>query len=491
MRADLRQGRELVDQLPVPEHRDLQLGRRVIFKNFSLPCMFGIKQLDGSAVVDGFIMDADQVRLRLAGVPAAQTVDLFEMRRGDLPHVLADLDLGDDRPVFILNGAQLVDASEHGIALGCDQAFPDPERVDLRALPDQLPDEVLVQRVGDDDLALRPARVVQHPADLLRQIGDVAGVDADAALSDPARRKDLIECADRVRDTRFQHIVGIDQQGRVLRIDLAVRPERLVFAVKHLDPGMRHGAGGGNAVDLVGNGAGGCSATADIRRARPENGGVGSLRSTGTELADDPALGRAGKPCRLGRDERLMVQHHQHIGLDELRLDRSCADGQERFPRKNDRPFRDCPDVARKVKSAQIGQKLLGKISLSAEEIEVLLGEFQIADIVHDLFESGDDRKAAVVGIFAVKDIKIDDFVLHPLCKIAVAHGQLVKIAEHGQIAGKVFHKACLRNRLISLLSIISHFSGKSNPFFSKKGFFSAKDVFLKKTSCFSGKQTV
>ena len=111
----------------------------------------GAHDLDRRRLVD---------RCRLVGVVAEETVDLFEVRVRDLAHVLADLDLGDDSPVLVLNGRQLVHAAEHGFGFGRDEPFADAEQVDLRALVEDVLDNILVERVRARDLAGLPSGLV-------------------------------------------------------------------------------------------------------------------------------------------------------------------------------------------------------------------------------------------------------------------------------------------------------------------------------------------
>ena len=76
------------------------------------------------------------------------------MGGGDLGGVFADLDLGEDVPLVILDGGQLIHAAEDGLGAGGDEPLAHPEGIDAGSLADQIPDNVLVQGVGGNDLAL-------------------------------------------------------------------------------------------------------------------------------------------------------------------------------------------------------------------------------------------------------------------------------------------------------------------------------------------------
>ena len=168
-----------------------------------------------------------------------------------------------------------------------------------------------------------------------------------------------------------------------------------------------------------------------------------------------------------------MVQDQQDIGLDKLRLDGGRTHRQDRLLREDGRTLRHGVDVAREAEALQIPQKALVEQLASAQIFDVLGGEVQILDILDDLLQTGRDGEAAVVRHVAVKDVKIADLILHPADEVAVAHGQLVKIAEHGHIqrfvdfhiAPRIFAEYLHGFRADSL--IIAVFSGNGNLFFS------------------------
>ena len=279
---DLRERRHVVDQLAVLEDRHEQLLRREVVDVLPLPRGLRIKNFKIPAVVHDLIVQADIVRDGLSGVVAVEAVDLLKVRVRDLADVLADLDLRDDVARLVLDGGQLVHAAEHRLAARGDEPLAHAEQVDLRTLIQQILNEILIQRVRAADLAALPARLVEHFARLLRQIGHVAGVEPDAALRQPSRFQHLVEHTDRVRHARLQYIIGVHQQRGVVRVNFAVRLERLVFAVEHLHPRMGHRAACRHAVQLVRQRAGRALAAADVRRARTEHGRIAALRPSRT-----------------------------------------------------------------------------------------------------------------------------------------------------------------------------------------------------------------
>ena len=353
---------------------------------------------------------------------------------GDLIHVLADLDLGDHLAVGILHGHQLVNAAKDGLAGSGDEALTHTEQVDLGLLVQKLTDDVLVQRVGRRDLALGPAGVVQHLAGGLGQIGDIAGVQTDAALGDALGLEDLVEDADGVGHAGLQGVVSIHQEGGVIGIDLAVGLESLILRVEHLDPGVGHGAAGGDAVELVGDGAGSAAAAADVSGAGAGDSAVDALGAAGAELQHRAALGSADDAVGLGGNEALVVDGEEGEGLDELGLDSGSPDHHHRLAGEDGRALGDGPDIAGELEVPQVIQELLVKEALAPEVLDILIVEMQVLDIVDQLVQTCADGKAAAVRHIPEEDVEIGDAVFVSSLKITVAHGQLIEVAEHGHI---------------------------------------------------------
>ena len=66
----------------------------------------------------------------------------------------------------------------------------------------------------------------------------------------------------------------------------------------------------------------------------------------------------------------------------------------------------------------------------------------ELLHIVHDLLQPCRDGVAALVGDAAVKNVKISDAIFHAVGQIAVAHGQLIEVAQHGKVdACTALHK--------------------------------------------------
>ena len=87
----------------------------------------------------------------------------------------------------LAHGAELVDAAERRLVAAGDELRADAPDVDARALLLEARDQVLVEVVARDDLRLGEAGRVEDLARLDAQVGEVAGVEADAERLVPAR----------------------------------------------------------------------------------------------------------------------------------------------------------------------------------------------------------------------------------------------------------------------------------------------------------------
>ena len=129
------------------------------------------------------------------GIVDAENV--LPSRVGDLLHGLGHLDL---RLAFAvpLDGRQFVHCSEDGIALRGYEPLTHSEAVYAGTLIDDRCDGVLVEAVRCYDPTVLESRIIKHPADLLREVGKVPGVQTDPLQPLPHRSEDLLRHTDRI-----------------------------------------------------------------------------------------------------------------------------------------------------------------------------------------------------------------------------------------------------------------------------------------------------
>ena len=359
---------------------------------------------------------------------------------GDLRHVLADLDAGANNAVLFLHCDQFIHAAEHRGGLAGDEPLAHAEYVHLRALEHQVADEVFVQGVGRGDLAVGQSGVVQHLAGALGQVGNIAAVQADGTVGDALGDQHVLEGSDGVGDAGLQGVVGVHQERGIVGVQLAIGAEGLVFVVKHLHPGVGHGAAGRHTVHGVGEGAGSTGSTADVGRAGADDSAVRTLSAAGAKLQHGAALSSPDDAVGLGGDQALMIDGQQQVGFNQLRLNGGSLDGQDGLVGEDGRAFRDSVDITGEFEVAQIIQEGLVKVTLGAQVGDVIIGEVQLLDVFHDLLQAGRDGKAAAVRHGTVEYVKHHILLVEAVAEITVAHRDLIKVKEHGQIAFRHGH---------------------------------------------------
>ena len=232
----------------------------------------------------------------------------------------------------------------------------------------------------------------------------------------------------------MEDAVGVHQQGGGGGVDLAVGLEGGVLVGEHLHPGVGHGAGGGGAVQLVGHGAGGAPRPGDVAGPGAQHRAVGALGPAGAEFGHRAALGGPNDAVGLGGDEGLVVQGQQDVGFHKLGLDGGGPDGEDGLPGEDGGALGHGPDVAGKAEVLQILQEFRGEAPLAPEVFDVLLVKAEVLDVVDDLGKPGGDGEAAPVGDAAEEHVKVAHPVLQAGLEVAVAHGQLVEVEQHGVI---------------------------------------------------------
>ena len=138
-----------------------------------------------------------------------------------------------------------------------------------------------------------------------------------------------------------------------------------------------------------------------------------------------------------------MVQGEEDERLHKLGLDGGGPDGEDGLAGEHRGALRDSPDVAGESKVLQKGQEFLTEAPLAPQIGRVLLIEAQLLDVLHHLGQAGGDGKSPLVGDGAVEHVEVTDAVLQAGLEVAVGHGQLVEVAEHGQVRFR-FHRESL-----------------------------------------------
>ena len=352
------------------------------------------------------------------------------MRVGNLSRIFGDFDFRNDAAVFVFFCNELVNTAENRVTLCRNQTLTDTKRVDLRALVDQIADDIFVKRVGNNDLTFRQSRFIEHLTRFFGKVRQVAGVETNAALGDALRNENFLERTNGIRNTRTQNIVGIDKQCRVVRIQFAVGTEGIVFGFKHLHPRMCHRTGRRDFIHAVGKRTCRCMTAADVRRSCAENRTVSALCTAGTELCNRTSLCRTNHTACLCRNQRLVIERKQKECFNKLCLHRTCSYRQNRLTREDRGSLGNSPDVAGKAEGAQIVEESFGKLLLGTQKVQIFLGKMQIGNIIDDLLQSCGNCITAAVGYSAEEHIEIGNFIAFSGEEVAVCHRQFVKITK-------------------------------------------------------------
>ena len=129
-----------------------------------------------------------------------------------------------------------------------------------------------------------------------------------------------------------------------------------------------------------------------------------------------------------------MVDAQQHIGLHQLGLNGGSADGDDWLIGENGRSLGHGPDIAGELEVRQILQKFLAEHIPAPQIFDIFRAEMQLLHILDDLLQPCRNGKAAAVGALAEEQVKIGNPVAVARGEIALAHGQLVVVAKHGEI---------------------------------------------------------
>ena len=168
------------------------------------------------------------------------------------------------------------------------------------------------------------------------------------------------------------------------------------------------------------------------------------MGAAGAEFHDRPAGGGPHNPVGLGRNQALVVEGDQQQRFEQLALDGRALDRDDRLLREDRHALLDRPDVAVQLKVGEVIEEGFAEHSGAAQVGDVRLGKAEVIDRINELLQAGHDRIAAAIRHTAEEHIKDRDLVLVALLKIAVGHGQLIKIGHGGQVAFDIQHRAWL-----------------------------------------------
>jgi len=97
----------------------------------------------------------------------------------------------------------------------------------------------------------------------------------------------------------------------------------------------------------------------------------------------------------------------QQIRLNQLRLNRGRADGQQRFAGEHGRAFRDGVNVAVELEILEVIEEALIEDPLAAQISNIIIGEMQLLDVLDNLLQPRGNRETAAVRHVAEEHVEI------------------------------------------------------------------------------------
>ena len=109
---DLGSGGPVVNALSVLENRLQQFFCREVGERLFFPGVLRVKNGQRLAFINGFIVNAQQIRSGLSAFLFKKPIDLFPVGRGDFGGIFGNFDFGNDCAVGLLHSAELVYSAE-------------------------------------------------------------------------------------------------------------------------------------------------------------------------------------------------------------------------------------------------------------------------------------------------------------------------------------------------------------------------------------------
>ncbi len=295
-------------------------------------------------------------------------------------------------------------------------------------------DRKLIETVRRHDDAVLEPRRVQHLPRLLRQVREVAGVEPNALQALAHRYQHLLRHTDRIRHTGRQHIVGVDKQHRIIRVDLreALKRRVLVIVVHH--PAVRHRPAHRDAEHLPGQHRRRTCGTANVGGPGTIHRGVNIVRPTRAEVRHQPALCRADDAVRLRRDEGLVIHLRENRCLHQLRVDERRLHREDRLVRIHDTALRQRPHRATEAEIPQPREEILRINMKRAQVVDIRIIEVHPLEVVQHLLEPRENREARSIRILPVEHVEGHQILRSRILEITVRHRHLIEIHHHGNI---------------------------------------------------------
>lgn len=244
---------------------------------------------------------------------------------------------------------QLVDDSDVWSIRRRRKRGADAKGIDWRSTMKQGLDSVLIQVTRDKNQNIFPANIVESLASPNAVGQNVAAIEADTGWF-AAEGNDLVDGP--------SNIVGVREEGRLLRKDIQKIPKCFGFVVMRHDPRVGLCSINRDAKAVARIGVGRSCAAAKECGACGEDTGFDAMSSPRAEFNDGPPAGGSGYASRFAGNEGLEMNNGKEAGFDELRFGDRSSDAEQRLARKEDRALREGPNIACEVELSEIVEEV-------------------------------------------------------------------------------------------------------------------------------------
>ena len=192
----------------------------------------------------------------------------------------------------------------------------------------------------------------------------------------------------------------------------------------------------GNVEQTSGLRIAGADAAAEVRGARRQQSSLRPVRAAGAEIEHGSSFRSREDASRLGRDHRLQSHRCNQKRFDDLRLFQWRRDAQQRLVLKDDRAFRDRPDVARELEMRQMLEPIARYVregGMGTKIFELLWRERKVLQLMQRLLEPGRHEIISARRQSPHPEFKRRHLRRQAVSKISGRHGQFVEIGQQAK----------------------------------------------------------
>ena len=345
--TDLLYRRAMVDLLSIFKNFHLKIFEGAVFKTSLLPVFLRIHIANRPGGVNHLIEESKIICYGLSFL-IVNPVYFFQSGIGNLFSRFGDLYFRNQFSVFLYR-CHFIDSTENRIGCRCNQPLPNAEAVNFRALMDDGANRIFIKPVGGNNKAVFQPGLIQHFSGFLGEVSKVSGIQADSSEAFSHGLQNLLRHTDCIGDTAFQHIVGIHQEDRAVRIGFRIFFESFILRVAEHDPAVGHGTGNRNLEHLSRKDGGRACDAPDIGCTGTVHRSIHIVCPSCAEIRHTSSLCRTDNSVGLCGDQRLMIHLKQKRRFNQLCIQQRRHHCNEGFIGIDHGAFRHGVDISMKA----------------------------------------------------------------------------------------------------------------------------------------------